>query len=239
MDPGLGPLSGLVLLLTNAGVEPLRSCVKTFADAGARLVLLGTRWQDTTPPDSLILDQDPSSRHGAEAVVAEAVARFGRVDGVVHGMYSGAGAQPGPFDEVSEGAWDELFEATVGVAWHISVAASAVMAERGGGAIVYVISSAAYHGLPAGAVASVAAQMAGIGLARAVARELGPSDISVNVLMLSPSVVAGDQSVVEEQLIKREATPADVAGALVYLLGPGGRLMTGQIVNLDGGWIVH
>jgi NAD(P)-dependent dehydrogenase (short-subunit alcohol dehydrogenase family) len=85
------------------------------------------------------------------------------------------------------------------------------------------------------------------GLVRALARELGPHGVTVNAIRAGSIEVPAEHDVVpdhaamvqrqlDRQSIKRRGTPADVAGAVSYLLSADASFITGQCLNVDGGW---
>ncbi|MEA3179141.1 MAG: hypothetical protein QOI59_2664 [Gammaproteobacteria bacterium] len=95
----------------------------------------------------------------------------------------------------------------------------------------------------------VASKGALVGLTRAWAREFGPYGVTVNAI--SPGAFPTDAEkihpdpegycrfVLDHQAVKRRGTPADIASALIFLTANEAGFITGQTLNIDGGWVMH
>jgi NAD(P)-dependent dehydrogenase (short-subunit alcohol dehydrogenase family) len=122
------------------------------------------------------------------------------------------------------------------------------MKARGWGRIVNIASVTLYGGWSL-LSPYVASKGALLGLTRAWAREFGPNGITVNAL--SPGAFPTDAEaihpdpqayacfVLDRQAVKRRGTPADIATALAFLVSDEAGFITGQTLNVDGGWIMH
>ena len=114
---------------------------------------------------------------------------------------------------------------------------------RAGSSLVFVSSNLARRGLP-GVVAYAAAKAGLEGATRALARELGPLRIRVNAV--APGLLrtdmtrgfgeAGYAAYAQEVPLGRVGEAADVAPAVEFLLGEGAGYITGQVLDVDGGW---
>ena len=87
-----------------------------------------------------------------------------------------------------------------------------------------------------------------MGLTRAWAREFGPYGITVNAISpgaiptdaerIHPNPEAYAQHVLNHQAIKRRGTPADFASALMFFCSGESGFVSGQTLNVDGGWVM-
>jgi 3-oxoacyl-[acyl-carrier protein] reductase len=89
-----------------------------------------------------------------------------------------------------------------------------------------------------------------IGLTRALAREVGPDGITVNAvtpgailteaeLTMFPDQEAVAAEMARLQSIPRRGLPDDIAGGVIYLASDEASFVTGQTLNIDGGWALH
>lgn len=88
-----------------------------------------------------------------------------------------------------------------------------------------------------------------VGLARAWAREFGQYGVTVNAISpgafptdaekIHPDPEGYTRHVLDHQAVKRRGSPADIANALMFLASDGAGFITGQTLNVDGGWVMH
>ena len=190
--------------------------------------------------EALLLYGDMGTADAPARVVANAVDRFGGLDGLV----SNAGVnRPGALVSYSVEDWDHLFAVNTRATWLLARAAHpALMASRG--AIVAVASmsgSNAHAGLGAYGPSKAAVIMLG----RVLAQELGPDGIRVNTV--SPGMVRtgmtarvyADERVAAERAalvpLGRVASAEDIADVIAFLLGPDARYVNGHDLVVDGG----
>jgi NAD(P)-dependent dehydrogenase (short-subunit alcohol dehydrogenase family) len=190
--------------------------------------------------DGLPLYGDMGTADAPARVVADALERFGGLDGLV----SNAGInRPGPLVSYSVDDWDRLFAVNTRATWLLAKAAHpALMAS--GGAIVAVGSMSGTNP-HAGLGAYGPSKAAVIMLSRVLAQEFGWDGIRVNTV--SPGMVRtgmtarvyADERVGRERdalvPLGRVATSEDVADVIAFLLGPDARYVNGQDLVVDGG----
>ncbi|HLZ69615.1 MAG TPA: SDR family NAD(P)-dependent oxidoreductase [Dehalococcoidia bacterium] len=183
-----------------------------------------------------------SDRAQMAAAAARVAQRWGGLDALVNN----AGVnRPGGLAAQNDADWDAVLEVNLKGPFVCSAVCLPHLRGRGG-AIVHIGSIAA-AGM--GASPAYAASKAGlIGLARQMARELGPEGITVNVV--APGVTrtgwvernlgeARLRAAGEEAPLRRVTAPEEIAGAVAFLCGPDARQITGQVISVSGGaWMV-
>jgi 3-oxoacyl-[acyl-carrier protein] reductase len=121
-----------------------------------------------------------------------------------------------------------------------------MMARRAGK--IVNISSVTFHLGMAGLTHYVASKGAVIGLTRALAREVGEHDIHVNCITPGAVEVEAEKNFVtpqqisawlQEQSLRRRIRPVDIARVCLFLSSELSDGMTGQTLNVDGGWVMH
>jgi len=184
---------------------------------------------------------DPSA---PAAAVTATLAAFGRLDGIVvtAGRHIVA-----PVEQYPVSDWDHTMAVNVRAPFLFAQAAAAPLAETGG-SIVFTGSTAAFRG-SRGTFAYAASKGALISMTRALAVELAPRQIRVNCVCpgwidtpfnepywaMQPDSSAALGALLSRIPAGRQGDPADVAGLIVYLLGPAAGYITGQSIVVDGG----
>ena len=122
---------------------------------------------------------DVSIAASVGAMVAAAVATFGRIDVLVNNAAIFATLKPQPFEEIPEAEWDRVMAVNVKGVWNCARAVAPLMRAQGGGRIVNVASAIVAKGT-AFLMHYVTSKGAVVAMTRALARELGPAGITVN-----------------------------------------------------------
>jgi NAD(P)-dependent dehydrogenase (short-subunit alcohol dehydrogenase family) len=190
----------------------------------------------------------PDDLVAAEAIIAQGVMNFDRVDSVF--VASGYN-NPAAIEEMSVDQWQDIMDANVRGPWLVAKAFGAHVNERGGpGRMVLVSSVRGRQGSPAGYTAYCTSKGAIDSLTKTLATEWGPRGINVNAI--APSVFrstltdwifadtdAGRASRERNYAripMKRLGEPEDFVGIAIYLLSAASDFVTGQIIYVDGGY---
>jgi pteridine reductase len=176
-------------------------------------------------------DGDLARADEARALAERAAQELGGLDLLVNA--AGEGFEPRPLEEVSEADWDAALGATAKGSFFVTQAAAPFLRRSGDGLVVMIEDVAAYQPWPSFAP-HCAAKAAQAMLTRVLARALAPD---VRVCGIAPGPVAVETGQEErraaETLLGRTGSPADVAEAVVYLLGAS--FVTGTTLVVDGG----
>ncbi|HXG45286.1 MAG TPA: SDR family NAD(P)-dependent oxidoreductase [Gemmatimonadales bacterium] len=182
---------------------------------------------------------DVRFRDQVERFVADTAARFG----TVHFLVNNAGiAMDGAIWRLSDEAWRDVLDTNVTGAFNCIRAVAPIFRRQHYGKIVSVSAHQAER--PGFGVSNYAASKAALlGLTRAAAVELGPSNVNVNAvapgfirterLMMLPKEVV--ERVQKSAVLGRLAEPEDVARVITFLCSDEARHITGQTVVVDGG----
>ena len=178
------------------------------------------------------------------AWVQDAAQRHGRIDILINN----AGIYPRqPFLEMSEQQWDEMQDTNLKSMFRTMQAALPHMVARRAGKVVN-ISSVTFH-LGMSPMSHYVTSKGGvIGLTRSLAREMGEHNIHINCI--TPGAIKTEaeakvvtveqaQAFLEAQSLRRRLLPLDVARVCLFLSSELSDGMTGQSLNVDGGWVMY
>jgi NAD(P)-dependent dehydrogenase (short-subunit alcohol dehydrogenase family) len=251
-------VSGKTVIVTGAGSTRGigRATAHTLAAAGWNVAIL-----DLDEGSAKDAANEVAERHGVQAVgigcdvtdetsVENALAVLGDSLPPVGALVNNAGiTSPTPFLEVTGGEWDRIFAVNVRGAYNITRRVAPGMADRGFGRIVFLSSVSAERGGGVfGGVAYSAAKAAQLGFTRALARELGPSGVTVNAVapgLIDTDITGGalegerKAQLVAGIPVRRNGNVADVADLITYLCREESGYITGATYDVNGGAHIH
>lgn len=154
-----------------------------------------------------------------------------------------------PIDDMTPEEFDRVMDANVKQSWLISREASRIMKSQGrGGKIILVSSVRAQFATAAGTSAYGTSKAAINMLTRSLAVELGPHDICVNAIaptvfrssltswLFEPEAADKRQQVLSRIPLGRLGEPEDFNGIFMFLASQASNLVTGEVINIDGGF---
>lgn len=197
------------------------------------------------------IKHDVASEDDWTKVIDTVRAKAGRLDILVNN--AGIAGPAAPVHEVSTVDWTRSFAVNVNGQFFMARAAIPHLKRNAGGSIVCMASVAGKYAFPLRSPYA-ASKAAVIALARSLSVELGPDQIRVNAI--APGVVAGDRirrvftdraqargvsydemaaTALRAVSMKTMVEPEEIAALVVYLTGPSGRPITGQVMQICGG----
>ena len=190
---------------------------------------------------------DISQREQIEAAVGAVVARHGYIDVLINAAgFSGNGVTTAASLLDAEQDWDSVLATNLKGSFLMTVAVAKHMS-RPGGRIIYISSIAAFTGGSRAGSVVYATSKAGLhGLTHGFARELSVQGITVNAIV--PGFIADTgftgrwsderiQGIVAQTPVGRPGHVDDIVAAGLYLASPRASFVTGEVLNVNGGWL--
>ncbi len=239
-------------VITGASRGIGRACAVELAKAGFD-VLINYRSSDSAADATLALCRDygvKCVKFCADVADESEVRRmlaFAEMElGGVGVLVNNAGvSESGLFTDMTREDYTRVFDTNV---WGSAVCAreaAKIMIAAGGGKIINISSMWGIVGSSCEALYS-ASKAAVIGLTKALAKELAPSNITVNCV--APGVIDTDMNACydkatmadlrEQTPLGRIGTPEDAAKAVAFLAGDGADFITGEVLRVDGGFVI-
>lgn len=251
-------LAGKVAIITGAGGRGNsigRAYAVALANSGASVVVADLSEEGaqkvaeeiiTAGGKAIAVKVDITDTAAVEAMAATAKVAFGGIDILVNNAALMVEIVDRPILQIDRARFDEGMAVNVWGAINCSQVIAPYLAERGGGAIVNQVSAGAYPAQTFYGITKIALH----GATTALATELGPQNIRVNAigpgmcktdagLALTPDDSPLVQYVEARTPIQGRDTPDALCGALLLLVSDAGRWMTGQVLNVDGGWVMR
>ena len=251
-------LQNKVTVITGAAHGIGKAYARRFAEEGAHVVVADidsgagqtvaktltgsgfSAWARTT---------DVRNFFNVEGLMRETVDKFGRIDVLLNNaaIYVTEKLWKGPVEDLDLAEWDRVIEVNLKGVFLCSKAAIPIMKQQGSGKIINIASGTFFSG--SGNMPHYTSAKGGvIALTRVMARQLGQSGITVNCM--TPGSTMSEDSVSEEVLKRRESsidkrafrrveTPADIVGTALFLASSDSDFITGQLLVVEGGGIMH
>lgn len=220
--------SVVVADINAAGAQRVRDEIH---EAGGKAIAVGV---DITRPESVA------------AMAQAAVDAFGGVDILVNNAALMAELQSVSAIDIPLDEWNRILDVNLTGALNCAKAVVPLMRQRGGGRIVNQTSGGAF---PAISVYGIG-KLALVGLTTTLARQLGRENISVNAIapgnttseagkMLTPDDSPFIKFLEASVAMRVRGAPDELVGTLLLLCSPAGAWITGQVIHVDGGWVLR
>lgn len=231
---GIGAAVALKLASQGAAIVCVSRTEANAKRSAEQVAALGAR--------SLALSVDVASPSESESAVGAAIKAFGRIDILVN---NAGVTRDGLLMRMSEGDWDTVLATNLKGAFNFTRHAVRSMIKQRSGRIINISSVVGLIGNPG--QANYAASKAGlIGFTKAVAKEVASRSITCNAI--APGFINTDMTSALNEAQRAQlldivplgqfGEPDDIAEAVLFLSGPGGRYITGQVLTVDGGMVM-
>jgi NAD(P)-dependent dehydrogenase (short-subunit alcohol dehydrogenase family) len=240
------------VIITGGGGKIAKAYAVAFAKEGAKVSLPDIASADPVVKairdmggTAITMKCDVSDEQSVKAMVDETAKRFGTVDVLINNAAYFMTVWKGSFWEMTVAEFDKAMAVNVRGSWLCAKAAVPYMQKQKQGKIINISSNVALSGNP-NYIHYVTSKGALIAMTRAMARELGDYNICVNTV--APGFVVTEGRQVDpayekvrarQRSIKRTQVEGDLVGTVLFLSSPESDFMTGQLLNVDGGFLFH
>lgn len=257
-------LRGQVAVVVGGGQGVGRAIAILFAQEGADVVLIGrTERRLCEAADEIArrggrataVVADATDETQVKGVVEETIDKYGKIDILVNS--AGYRGPTLPVQEIEERDWDEVLAINLKAPFLCCKAVLKWMIRQGSGNIINISGTAGKEGFPNRAALS-AAKWGLEGLTRTIAMEAGPSGVRANVIcpggiydeglrhtlerIAAASGVTAEEverSILERTPLRRFASLEETARVALFLASNDSSHITGESINVSGGYIMH
>ncbi|MFP3091013.1 SDR family oxidoreductase [Treponema sp. TIM-1] len=248
----LSDMRGKAIIITGGAGGIGRQTAIRFMERGANVCIsdidekaINTALDDFKAADmkAIGIKANVTDRRDVARVVRYCIDEFGGIDILVNvaGIYKDRF-----FIEMTDEEWNQTININLGGVYNFCKETVGIMAQKGYGRIINISSQAAISGSIMHAHYA-AAKAAIIGLSCTLAKELAPKGINVNCVapgIIETNMTAGYDEVRKQKFLdliplKRFGSADDVAQVIVFLASDAANYMTGQTINVTGGWLMH
>jgi NAD(P)-dependent dehydrogenase (short-subunit alcohol dehydrogenase family) len=249
-----GRFAGRVALVTGGGGSGSGSAIcRRLAEEGSAIVVLDNHERRTHAVSAELRERygvpvmaavlDIADRAGVDDLIPRIAGELGPVDILVN---NAAINTQGSIFDYDPGTWDQVIHVDLSACWYLIRGVLPGMRELGGGAIVNITSVSGYTGGRGREGPYSAAKAALHDVTRSVAIEAGPHGIRCNAVapgwIRSKFLDKHEERVREERErtpLRRWGTPEDIAGVVAFLCSEDAAFVTGEIINVSGGWYLR
>ncbi len=230
-----------------------RAVVQAFCAQGDRVLLADARLEEAELTRSLcpegqvsIFHRDLSDFEAAKETAARTIEVYGAIDT----LFATAAIMPAaPLAQWTPDMWESSVALNLRMPFLMAQAAAPYLVKSSNASIIFTSSTGALRG-HAGMPAYHATKTGILGLVRSLADELGPQGVRVNCVLpgwiktpfndpywsYQEDAEAKERALEASIPMRRQGTPEDVAGPVIFLASPASRYVTGSSLVVDGGY---
>ena len=251
-------LKDKITIITGAAHGIGKAYAKRFAEEGAHVVIADVDAAGGEATAKAILDvggsawarsTDVRSLPDLQGLTQETMDKFGRIDVLLNNaaIYVTQKLWKGPVEDLDLDEWDRVIEVNLKGVFLCSKAVIPIMKRQRSGKIINIASGTFFSG--SGNMPHYTTVKGGVvALTRVMARQLGEWNINVNCMTpgstMSEDAVTDDvlkrrENSVGKRAFKRVETPADIVGTALFLASSDSDFVTGQLLVVEGGGVMH
>jgi NAD(P)-dependent dehydrogenase (short-subunit alcohol dehydrogenase family) len=246
-------LEGKVVIVTGACGGIGRATALAFATAGARVLVTDL---DDGAVAGLVADLPGAGHVGLalnlneapsrERLVATATTQMGGLYALAH--TAALLIRRPTLDDITDDDWDAQIDTNLKTTFFLSRLVGSEMSSRGGGRIILFTSQSWWTGGFGGSSVYAASKGGVVSLSRSLARNFGPSGITVNTIapgQINTSMLLTDLDPAVYEKMRQDTPlgyvgePDDVAGVIVFLASSHARYISGATINVSGGYLMY
>lgn len=251
-------LKDKVCIITGAAHGIGKAYARRFAEEGAHVVVADIDGAGGAAAAKAIVDSggsawarttDVRSLANLQGLMQETVQKFGRIDVLLNNaaIYVTQKLWKGPVEDLELDEWDRVIEVNLKGVFLCSKAAIPIMKAQRSGKIINIASGTFFSG--SGNMPHYTTAKGGVvALTRVMARQLGAYGINVNCM--TPGSTMSEENISDEVLQRRQGsmgkrafrrveTPADIVGTALFLASADSDFVTGQLLVVEGGGVMH
>jgi len=223
-----------VVLVTGADGGLGTYVTQAFLDAGATVIGTSRKIQQSAFNGQRFaaMPAEISTREGAKVLADQVIARFGRLDVLVHTVGGFAGGQT--VAETDDATFQRMFDLNLNAVFHILRATIPPLRKTGDGRIIAIGSRAALEPGP-GVGAYSASKAAMVSLIRTVAQENKDAGLRANVILPGTMDTPANRKAMPTADFSKWVPPAGVASLVTWLAGDSGKEVNGAAIPIYGG----
>lgn len=246
-------MAGKTALVTGAAAGIGAAIAREYCEQGARVWLL-----DKDEPSLQQITEELQRQNATAAMCVADITQLDQVDSAIAAIHAQVGCLDvlvnnagvdtrRSFLNMTEAEWLGMLDVNLNGAYRCTRLVVPAMVERRAGKVIH-ISSVTFHWGLKQLTHYISAKGGLVGFTRALARELGEFNIHVNCI--TPGAILTEResrtvtpeqaaSVIQLQSLQRRILPEDIARTCVFLGTEWSDGITGQTINVDGGWVMH